>query len=114
MPKLHPGGAPMVRRALRSTVRWIELIFASPERRLSRRSKKPLTLRFHPRFDELEAREVPAVITWLGGSIGDPNSWDLGRLPDSADDVTFNGSVSNASMTVPGGLGLSFHSIQLI
>ncbi len=48
--------------------------------------------RTHLEFSPLEARDCPAVITWLGGAPSDPNNWgdgtnwSSGTVPGSTDD----------------------------
>jgi hypothetical protein len=53
-------------------------------------------MRFRPRVEALEAREVPAANTWLGGSSStDDTAWSLGRVPISGDDLYFDGSIAS-------------------
>jgi hypothetical protein len=51
-----------------------------------------------PHLEILESRLAPAAVSWTGHgdgtSWGDPNNWNTGTLPGSADDVTIN--VTNA------------------
>ena len=69
---------------------------------------------FRPALEALGARVVPSVDTYLGGPITDFNSWSLHTPPGSTDDAVFDGSRSNASVTIPAGVSLTVGSIQLI
>jgi hypothetical protein len=107
----HRGGFAMLPRSL----------FRRP---LRRKSAPPH--RFRPGVECLEAREVPAVITWLGGysnMFGQPLNWDLGRVPQAGDDVIFGASayqgISNFGPAPPGGPGLPgsggpYNSVQVL
>lgn len=65
---------------------------------LSRRWNHPLPLR----LEGLEAREMPAVITFTGGvnaSWHTAGNWDLGRVPAAGDDVVIPDIASVAAVT---------------
>ncbi len=90
--------------------------FAVPRSRAACRNS------FRPRLEPFEDRLALAVITWINPGSGewtDPGNWDLGRLPDAADDariltaditVTHSGGTnavrsleSNAAVNLDGG-----------
>lgn len=80
-------------------------------RRVDRKSA-PSAKRFRPRLDGLEAREVPAVVTWEGGvstSALDPLNWSGDALPDVGDDVFISGSTPDCS-----GLRGPFASLHIV
>jgi hypothetical protein len=76
---------------------------------------RPSRIRFCPRVEGLEGREVPAAFTWLGGDPMDPESWQgpEGETPWEGDDLYFDGTVSPASCDL-GMTGVYFQSMHLI
>lgn len=61
--------------------------------------------KFHPVFEVLEDRTVPASIHWnvdTDGFWDDPNNWDLLRVPNGGDDVVIDRSATNPTITVRG------------
>ncbi len=92
----------------------------------------PKLPRFRPQFEVLEARDVPATHTWLGGAPSSPTefnearNWSSGTTPLAREDLIFDGSVSsvdcmNLTGNVPdmpgggwSGANLGFNSIRMI
>ena len=87
-------------------------------RRLFRSSdRRPTTVqnrsRFRPLVESLEAREVPALFTWVGSGIGSGADFDTQanwtqdggastRLPAAGDDLAFISSMSGNANNVHG------------
>lgn len=74
------------------------------------RARSPRSQWFRPRLALLEAREVPAAVSWDGGPTGlgtewtDATNWAGDKLPTSSDDATIPAAFAGVAITYSSGI----------